>query len=99
MEQNENSPPLCLLIIRCVLTDEGPGVQAGSFAFASYYNDHMVLQQAPQQAVVWGTYPDIGDRIIVKVTNFQCSMLRVGVDCRSLYTVFTSLALTLASAT
>ncbi len=25
-----------------------------SFRFGSYYTDHMVLQRAPQQAVVWG---------------------------------------------
>lgn len=40
---------------------------AGRFAFASYYNDHMVLQQAPQKAVIWGYYPDAGYRLIVKV--------------------------------
>ena len=29
-------------------------------SFASYYNDHMVLQQAPKRSVVWG-YADITD--------------------------------------
>ena len=29
-------------------------------SFASYYNDHMVLQQAPKMSVVWG-YADITD--------------------------------------
>ncbi|KAL8599184.1 hypothetical protein ACOMHN_007900 [Nucella lapillus] len=37
------------------------------FAFASYYGDHMVLQRAPQRAVVWGYHPDPGNRIIVQV--------------------------------
>ena len=26
----------------------------GDFSFASYYNDHMVLQRAPIKATLWG---------------------------------------------
>ena len=26
----------------------------GDFGFASYYNDHMVLQRAPMKATLWG---------------------------------------------
>lgn len=43
------------------------------FSFATYYNDHMVLQQAPRQAVVWGYFPDIGAKIIVKVNELTKS--------------------------
>lgn len=46
-------------------------LRSGQFSFASYYNDHMVLQQAPQRAVVWGFHPDVGDRIIVKITGLS----------------------------
>uniref|UniRef100_A0A8C8DAF1 Sialate O-acetylesterase n=1 Tax=Oncorhynchus tshawytscha TaxID=74940 RepID=A0A8C8DAF1_ONCTS len=30
----------------------------GGFQFASYYGDHMVLQKAPERAVLWGYGPD-----------------------------------------
>lgn len=30
----------------------------GKFRFASYYGDHMVLQKAPERAVLWGYGPD-----------------------------------------
>lgn len=30
----------------------------GRFRFASYYGDHMVLQKAPERAVLWGYGPD-----------------------------------------
>ena len=49
------------------IPDKGWQQETNGFAFATYYNDHMVLQQAPQQAVIWGIYPDVGDRLIVKV--------------------------------
>ncbi|KAL4647271.1 sialate O-acetylesterase [Arapaima gigas] len=38
--------------------------------FASYYGDHMVLQQAPESAVVWG-YGDSDSKVIVTVTGKQ----------------------------
>ncbi|XP_055736812.1 sialate O-acetylesterase-like [Salvelinus fontinalis] len=34
------------------------GVKNGGFRFASYYGDHMVLQKAPERAVLWGYGPD-----------------------------------------
>ncbi|CAN2388130.1 short-chain carboxylesterase activity [Pristimantis euphronides] len=43
--------PLLLLLL---LTSAG-----ATFRFASYYGDHMVLQQKPAQAVVWG-YGEVG---------------------------------------
>ncbi|XP_023678267.1 sialate O-acetylesterase [Paramormyrops kingsleyae] len=36
--------------------------------FASYYGDHMVLQQAPESAVLWG-YGASGSKVVVTVTN------------------------------
>ncbi|PVD28307.1 hypothetical protein C0Q70_10894 [Pomacea canaliculata] len=41
----------------------------GRFAFASYYNDHMVLQQAPQRAVIWGYYPMVGTQIMIQAVD------------------------------
>ena len=35
-------------------------VNAAKLTFASYYNDHMVLQQAPKKCIIWG-YADTGD--------------------------------------
>ena len=35
-------------------------VKTSKLSFASYYNDHMVLQQEPKRSVVWG-YADITD--------------------------------------
>ncbi|KAK7107967.1 sialate O-acetylesterase-like isoform X2 [Littorina saxatilis] len=35
----------------------------------SYFSDHMVLQRAPQQAVLWGTADTEGDIITAKVTG------------------------------
>ncbi|XP_060069656.1 sialate O-acetylesterase-like [Ylistrum balloti] len=43
-------------------TDDTSGTQEvqhsnSNFKFAAYYGDHMVLQRAPKQAVVWGYHP------------------------------------------
>jgi hypothetical protein len=58
-----------LLLIVCAAGEFSSNrVQSNpGFKFASYYMDHMVLQQAPQKAVIWGVFPDIGAKIIVKV--------------------------------
>ncbi|XP_041352047.1 sialate O-acetylesterase-like isoform X2 [Gigantopelta aegis] len=37
--------------------------------FASYYGSHMVLQRAPNRAVVWGTASKIGDTVTVAVSG------------------------------
>uniref|UniRef100_A0A8C5QMY8 Sialic acid acetylesterase n=1 Tax=Leptobrachium leishanense TaxID=445787 RepID=A0A8C5QMY8_9ANUR len=37
-----------------------------TFRFASYYADHMVLQMAPSQAVVWG-FGEVGARVTVSL--------------------------------
>ena len=49
----------------------------GTFRFANYYQDHMVLQRAPQRAVVWD-FTDSFDLSIsltmngkVYTTNFE----------------------------
>ncbi|XP_070189718.1 sialate O-acetylesterase-like isoform X2 [Littorina saxatilis] len=63
-------------VVRMQEEESGEGSRSEGrtgFAFATYYNSHMVLQQAPQQAVVWGIHPDVGDRIIVKVAELQHS--------------------------
>ncbi|KAI5098414.1 sialate O-acetylesterase precursor [Silurus meridionalis] len=44
---------------------------AGSeFRFASYYGDHMVLQKAPEQAMVWG-YGTAGDEVQITIDGPQ----------------------------
>ena len=40
-------------------------------AFASYYADHMVLQRAPVQAVVWGYAFVVGDEVVVTVDSAE----------------------------
>ncbi|KAK3096595.1 hypothetical protein FSP39_001552 [Pinctada imbricata] len=35
----------------------------GTFSFASYYGDNMVLEQAPQKAVIWGYTEKVGENI------------------------------------
>ncbi|ESO83425.1 hypothetical protein LOTGIDRAFT_133483, partial [Lottia gigantea] len=42
-----------------------------SFNFASYYENYMVLQRAPHKAVIWGYSPNIGERIIVKMSDTE----------------------------
>ncbi|KAJ8257123.1 hypothetical protein COCON_G00192750 [Conger conger] len=41
---------------------------ADEFRFASYYGDHMVLQKAPERAVLWG-YGANGSKVSVTVTS------------------------------
>ncbi len=40
----------------------------GAFRFANYYQDHMVLQRAPQRAIVWG-YADTFDTPVMLTIN------------------------------
>ncbi|XP_064612448.1 sialate O-acetylesterase-like [Liolophura sinensis] len=44
-----------------------------SFAFASYYGDHMVLQRGPQRANVWGYSPHLGEKVTVRVGGHSVS--------------------------
>ncbi|XP_048239907.1 sialate O-acetylesterase-like [Haliotis rufescens] len=37
--------------------------------FASYYQDHMVLQRGPQRAVIWGHATTIGDTVTVAIVG------------------------------
>ncbi|XP_073513483.1 sialate O-acetylesterase [Phyllobates terribilis] len=48
-----------LLLLGALLTSA-----EAAFRFASYYGDHMVLQQQPARAVVWG-YGEVGARVTV----------------------------------
>ncbi|CAF1691393.1 unnamed protein product, partial [Adineta ricciae] len=40
----------------------------GEFRFANYYQDHMVLQRAPQKSIVWG-YSDTENVSIILTIN------------------------------
>ena len=46
-------------------------------AFASYYADHMVLQRAPVQAVVWGYAFVVGDEVVVTVDSAEGTIERI----------------------
>ena len=50
-------------------------LSAPGLAFASYYGDHMVLQQAPKRAQIWGyaNLTDVGKSIILEVTDTEKS--------------------------
>lgn len=41
----------------------------GVFRFANYYQDHMVLQRAPQRAIVWGYVNDSSASISLTMNN------------------------------
>lgn len=43
--------------------------EPGKLSFASYYGDHMVLQRAPQRAVVWGYAPGFFGSVTLTVTG------------------------------
>ncbi|XP_067675872.1 sialate O-acetylesterase-like [Haliotis asinina] len=51
-----------------------------SIFFASYYGNHMVLQRAPKQAIIWGYSPNIGEVIKVKVEGQETVSGRVYKD-------------------
>lgn len=42
--------------------------EASLFRFANIYGDHMVLQQAPFRANVWG-YGEAGQAVVVNIAN------------------------------
>ncbi|XP_048239906.1 sialate O-acetylesterase-like [Haliotis rufescens] len=55
---------LQVLIVAVVLAGSNAALQ-----FASYYQDHMVLQRGPQRAVIWGHATKIGDTVTVAVVG------------------------------
>ena len=55
------------------------------FSFASYYGDHMVLQKAPQRAIVWGYHPDPGNRIIVQVCVWRWRWCELWCACIDIF--------------
>lgn len=54
---------------------------AGDLSFASYYRDHMVLQRAPERAVVWGYGPD-GAQVTVSLTGGSGTNIIQGANVR-----------------
>ncbi|XP_067675941.1 sialate O-acetylesterase-like [Haliotis asinina] len=54
-----------------------PQKSPSNFTFASYYGNHMVLQRAPKQAIIWGYSPNIGEVIKVKVEGQETISGRV----------------------
>ncbi|CAH1270682.1 SIAE [Branchiostoma lanceolatum] len=57
-------PLVVVVLIGEATTDNFNG--QSTFAWASYYSDHMVLQREPNRAVVWG-YGDVGANVTVSV--------------------------------
>ncbi|XP_043936791.1 sialate O-acetylesterase [Protopterus annectens] len=60
------APVFRLLCLTAVFIS--PSFGTGTFRFASYYNDHMVLQMKPARAVLWG-YCEHGANITVNVVK------------------------------
>ncbi|XP_033740503.1 sialate O-acetylesterase-like [Pecten maximus] len=54
------------------------------FSFAAYYGDHMVLQKAPQRAVIWGYSPYVYEMINVSMDKQTTQVL---VDVHGLWRV------------
>ncbi|KAM4014830.1 sialate O-acetylesterase [Anomaloglossus baeobatrachus] len=63
-----------LLLLGALLTSAG-----AVFRFASYYGDHMVLQQMPARAVVWG-YGDVGARVTVTLLQGMDTISKTAVS-------------------
>ncbi|XP_013395194.1 sialate O-acetylesterase [Lingula anatina] len=59
---------LLLVIFNSASTRAGKKVTA-DLSFASHYGDHMVLQQAPKQAMVWGFAKTLGSVVKITVQN------------------------------
>ncbi|CAM9096168.1 unnamed protein product, partial [Lampetra planeri] len=55
-----------IAIATAVSVEAAPSVETanGTFRFASYYGDHMVLQREPSGAFVWG-FGNPGARVVV----------------------------------
>ncbi|XP_064159862.1 sialate O-acetylesterase-like [Anguilla rostrata] len=64
-----NMYTLLALFLFCVAVSLN---SAAEFSFASYYGDHMVLQKAPERAVLWG-YGANGSKVIVSLEGEQGS--------------------------
>ena len=47
--------------------------QASDFRFSTIYGDHMVLQQAPNQANIWGYTSDCDDKVTIKFIQKEYS--------------------------
>ncbi|XP_067675338.1 sialate O-acetylesterase-like [Haliotis asinina] len=58
-----------LLVTISVHVAGDEAVKAKPFAFASYFGDHMVLQQAPKKATIWGYAAKEGEEITVSISG------------------------------
>ncbi|XP_071113686.1 sialate O-acetylesterase-like [Haliotis cracherodii] len=52
-----------------VIEAETETLKAKPFSFASYYGDHMVLQQAPRKAAIWGYASKEGETITLSISG------------------------------
>ncbi|XP_067674175.1 sialate O-acetylesterase-like [Haliotis asinina] len=58
-----------LVIIISLVSYQATSAAVGAFRFASSYGDHMVLQQAPKQATVWGFASAAGETVTVQISG------------------------------
>ncbi|XP_035680030.1 sialate O-acetylesterase-like [Branchiostoma floridae] len=82
--------PLCFLSLLCFLSGSGVTAQ-GTFNWASYYGNHMVLQQGPHRAVLWG-YGEVGATVNVsawgaETDGFYSTTVYEGYDGRGVWKV------------
>ncbi|XP_033739756.1 sialate O-acetylesterase-like [Pecten maximus] len=50
-------------VLLCLALCNAAGLGSSTFKFASYYSDHMVLQQGAQGAIVWGTASHLREKV------------------------------------
>ena len=74
----------CFLILFAVAFGEVKS--ASVFRFANVYGDHMVLQQAPKRAIIWG-YGEVGQEVVV---IFSGNMYRSFITAKTVGNVYAS---------
>ncbi|KAI8520059.1 hypothetical protein Bbelb_033160 [Branchiostoma belcheri] len=77
----------CFLLVLCCLSDSSAAAPS-TFNWASYYGNHMVLQQGPHRAVLWG-YGEVGATVNVSSTSggFYSTQVYEGYDGRGVWKV------------
>ena len=68
--------------------------QTSDFRFSTIYGDHMVLQQAPNQANVWGYTSECEDKVTINFNqnDYPATMLK-GIASYNHYSMIASLFL------
>lgn len=66
---------VCFVVFFLASVFLGSSESAVVFRFANVYGDHMVLQQEPHRARVWG-YGEVGQKVFltIDVDKYQCGI-------------------------